>query len=682
MKQSLPAALKSRWQGSPLPAWLGTAGQWPGLPLLLLLLTLSTVFVFAGDRGTFYRPGHHDAVTANYLSVAANLSLEHRLLGFYTQAREADGTRHYQAYNRFPVGGYLLIKLFTGPFGDNVAAQIYAARMLMLLFFCGAAALAYLSLSRLTDNRWIALTATAFAFAAPYWLYYNDMVAIENAPDFFGAMLAFHGMVVFRQEGRFRQLLVKSCLALLLGWHGYALLLVFVLLGLVSELWRERAAARPAYPLRRILVRIRAGLGRLVRSRFLALGIVTLLFGGALLSFNLVNEYLAFGGERELSQLPTYRSIKFRSSLTTPDRIPRQLFSSQPGQPNYLEEQFHRIGGLSVPYALSGFFNDWSPFPLDDRPGQSHILGIAATGLCLLGLLWARRKLLWATLFLFGFAWALPMNNYSAFHDYDSVFYTGIPLTAISFLLLYLSRPGGRRFIAAFAAAALLLFGVSSFQMAKVGYAADAAQAQKVAMADLQTIRHLTQDGTVQYVGRLPELSQPVQYYLARSLRARNQPADFIIMPLRLDLPELLTPQNRRVFLYRGGPGAAQRYIDHILEQAGPPLARATFDIYWYQDQYGPYANWLFYVKEPCAGGERVPPFLLHLTPADTADLPPERWQRDFDNLDFEYRSYGWLGQGRCVAGRPLPDYPIVHISAGQYWPGAPALWRVEFAVK
>ena len=234
MKQSLTAALKSRWQGRPLPAWLGAAGQWPGLPLLLLLLTLSTVFIFAGDRGTFYRPGHHNTVTANYLSVAANLSLEHRLLGFYTQARDADGTRHYRVYNRFPVGGYLLIKLFTGPFGDNAAAQIYAARTLMLLFFCGAAALAYLSLSRLTDNRWIALTATAFAFAAPYWLYYNDMVATENVADFFGAMLAFHGMVVFRQEGRFRQLLVKSCLALLLGWHSYALLLVFVLLGLFT----------------------------------------------------------------------------------------------------------------------------------------------------------------------------------------------------------------------------------------------------------------------------------------------------------------------------------------------------------------------------------------------------------------------------------------------------------------
>ena len=45
------------------------------------------------------------------------------------------------------------------------------------------------------------------------------MINPETVMDLFGVMLTFHGMVVFVQEDRFRQLLGKVCAALLLGWH-------------------------------------------------------------------------------------------------------------------------------------------------------------------------------------------------------------------------------------------------------------------------------------------------------------------------------------------------------------------------------------------------------------------------------------------------------------------------------
>ena len=206
------------------------------LPLLLLLLTLSTVFPFGGERGYFYRPWTHTNNTADHLAVAANRSPAHNFLGFYRQTLDAAGAPTYDVYNRFPIGGSLLTKLAILPFGDDSSAQLYAARLLMLLFFTATAVLAYLSLARLTTHRWMALTATLLAFSSPYCLYYNDMVATLVWPDLFGLFLVFHGMVTFVQEGRFRQLLVKTCLALLLGWHVYALLLPFVVLGLAGAL--------------------------------------------------------------------------------------------------------------------------------------------------------------------------------------------------------------------------------------------------------------------------------------------------------------------------------------------------------------------------------------------------------------------------------------------------------------
>ncbi len=177
-----------------------------------------------------------------------NLSPEHGFQRFHRWFMDEDGIPRYQPYNRFPIGGYFIIKLAILPAFGDLSAQIYAARVLMLLFFTAAAVLAYLSLCRLTSNRWIALTATLLSFSSYYLLYYNDMIANEGMSDLFGVMLTFHGMVVFVQEGRFRQLLVKTCLALLLGWHVLALLLPFVIIGLASELLRTRSASATSTP--------------------------------------------------------------------------------------------------------------------------------------------------------------------------------------------------------------------------------------------------------------------------------------------------------------------------------------------------------------------------------------------------------------------------------------------------
>ena len=221
---------------------LETALRSAWLPLSLLLIALSTVFIFGGDRGHFYRPHEHNGISSDHLRIAVNLSPEHGFQRFTHRFIDEDGNVRYRPYNRFPIGGYLSMKLATLPFGENPSAQLYAARILMLLFFTAIAVMAYLSLCRLVSNRWIALTATLLAFSSYYLLYYNDMTANEGMIDLFGVMLTFHGMVVFMQEGRFRQLIVKTCIALLMGWHVLALLLPFVIIGLARDLLRGRSA--------------------------------------------------------------------------------------------------------------------------------------------------------------------------------------------------------------------------------------------------------------------------------------------------------------------------------------------------------------------------------------------------------------------------------------------------------
>ena len=582
-----------------------SASVLPTFPLLLLLLALSTVFLFGSDRGYFYRYESHRSITGNHMVVAANLSPAHNFLGFYRQTLDADGAPTYQPYNRFPIGGYLLIKLAILPFWDDLSAQLYAARLLMLLFFAATAVLAYLSLARLTAHRWIALTATLLAFSSSYCLYYNDMVATDGCPDLFGVFLVFHGMVIFVQEGRFRQLLVKTCLALLLGWHVYALLLPFVVLGLAGALVK---AVRGEVEGINSLGHLTHVTTLLLRSRYLVLGVVALLFGTAVLSVNFANEYFALNGATGLTDLPSVQSMLRR---TGQNESLNALKARQLAWPSFLKLQFYRIGGMSLPISLTGHdIHD----PYRGPPLGLHyvigLTGIVVSGTCLIWVAFVRRQILWATLVLSGFCWGLPMRDSTATygHGFESLFYIGLPLVLFSLMLLSIHRLVGHRPVIGLSVAALVVFVLSGFQMARVGHTAEATERQKSLMADLEVIRKLTA-GKVVIVQTSYNL---VRYALTGTgtiildprqlpLLLNNPPPpsksrsiDFFITPYRHE-ETVLTPENRHLFLYDATHARNWR-IDPIPEGAEALLhakyREHAIDVYLSD-------NRLYYVRRP-----------------------------------------------------------------------------------
>ena len=106
---------------------------------------------------------------------------------------------------------------------------------------------------------------------------------------------------------------------------------------------------------------------------------------------------------------------------------------------------------------------------------------------------------------------------------------------------------------------------------------------------------------------------------------------------------------------------------------AGDIMASAysDFSVYWDGGR-------VIYFREPCVLRDIDARFLLHIFPADAADLPVAWVERGFANADFEFADYGALFEGKCVAIAPLPDYGIDRIRAGQYVKGEGAVWRVE----
>ena len=656
------------------------------LPPALLLLALSSVFLFGGDRGYFYKGtrGIHNQMSSKNMAIVENLSIEHNFVMFMRQVLDADGEPTYDLYNRFPIGSYALIKMATLPFGDNLSAKIYAAQTLMLLFFVAAAVMAYLALRRLTSSRWIALTAALLAFSSPFCLYYIDIISGEGMVDVFAVLLVFHGMVVFEQEGRFRPLAVKTCAALLLGWHVYALLMPFIAFGLMRELPKTRLRGSvPPIALRQLKHTALS----LVRSRYLALGVIAPAFGISMLTLNFTNEYFALNRESSLTETPSFQSMINRIGVGSYYKV-SQTRAEYLSWPAFAGRQFYRIGMMTLPYAFSPSFVDQR---FDALPRIFVILGIAVSAVSLIGLRFVgRHKILLASLALSGFCWALPMRYNVAYpwHSHEAIFYIGVTLTLFALALLCLRRLSSERLVVALSAAALLVFAFSTLRMSQLNASNQAAEFQEAAVADFEVIRNMT-DGKTILINSLAGFlnrKQFINYYLSgRPILygyenvSPEHSLDFIVTSARADGLASLTPQNRIVFLYEWND--YRRHITEIIEKAGEPQIRSDFfDVYLNR-------NNLIYVKDGCGKNDIDSSFFLAAFPVDESDLPVEYRQHGFQNLGFNFQRNGIRqSDERCVALVQLPGYDIARIHTGQYTHPTDGptqhIWEGEFRLR
>ena len=435
------------------------------LPLALLLLALSAVFVFGGDRGYFYRQGHHDFITAQTMTVAANLSPDDGFRMCRRRKLLQDGEPACAfPHNAYPIGPFALVRLAMEAAGDSPARQLYAARLLTLAFFAGAAVLAWLALARLLGDRWIAAAATLLAFSSYYLLYYADQVAFQ-VTALFGVMLAFHGMVLFAQEGRFRQLALKTAAALLLGWHAAAVAAPFALLGLAGELARARGRAdgdpRPY---------ARRALSAIARSPYLAYGLLAALCLALLLGWAVANELAASDGGAPPGGLRVFDSLARRSGFAAGD----QDFDGV-GWPGFLLQQLAAAGGSAIPFALVDRLDldlaqpghaYWPPNPWFAAPGAAVLAACAA------GLRFLPHRTPWAALLLAGWGWAIPLRGSVVRHEYEAMLHVGAALLLFALALLGLRRLLGRaraaRALPVLAAAAAAVFALSAWQAASL----------------------------------------------------------------------------------------------------------------------------------------------------------------------------------------------------------------------
>ena len=569
-------------------------------PLALLLSALFMVFLFGNDRSHFYRMGWHSNLSSFGMNLAANLSLKHNFLTFEKRYLDENNKPSYIPHNRFPTGAFALIKLVSIPFEKSYEKQIYAARLLMLSFFCAAAILAFLILCQIVSNPWIALTATLWSFSSYYCLYYNDVI-FNDVPSLFGLLLTCHGCLLFSQKGHFWQLVLKTCLALFFSWHSYALVLPFLLFDFINKTLLKRNGEPGAGKAKNFISSFSRQNSPLIN---LVLMLVFLLFGSALLLFNFTNEYLALDGKFSFKDLPSLQSARNRLGLNPefrhhPEGLPLSWWL-------FLKIQFHHISAMSAPFL---------GFSLKKQTFIGMIPLMAGVGFTFYGWNLVRQKILFLSLILSGPFWHLLMRNYTTFHNFQSLFYMGIPLGLGSISLLLLYRRFGKFFLIGSSLCMWLLFVFSSFQMGKVGnieypgqalgtlpddHIEEKANFQREILSDFSAISPIVKDKSVfvqipqpsrntvfveNSIGKFNfftslgmaaqiELSGAMHglyYYLSGSLIGESKPAEIhpdgpkprrgeaksssydFLLTGKLDsaLGKTLTPKNRHLFLYK-----------------------------------------------------------------------------------------------------------------------------------
>ena len=427
----------------------------------------------------------------------------------------------------------------------------------------------------------------------------------------------------------------------------------------------------------------------------------------AVLSFNLANEHVLFKGAKGLTELPSFQAMRYRAGLNEEFNA---AYASALAWPEFLEAQFIHIGRL---FLTAVFIDADAEVALQSAALRTWLLlcGIIVFCACLSGLAFTRHKSLWAVLTLFGFCWTLPMRHSVAFHEHETLFYIGIPLTLFSLLLLRAQWIANNRFVLGMALVAGGAFVVSGARVARAGLDAAEAQFQREVLADFETIRKLTKEKTIvasskmRYMKRSDDNKMLTAWQLTwhgltdrvilDSFHAETrQFGDVLLSPVRFDGPAQLTPENRWAFLY--DRSAYYEQYERFIEAFGEPLLRVfhgdkgeefLYELRWRDNQ-------LMYVVRDARGA--APPFalctwrscgrqvlhsrfLLRVTPVDANDLPLFNRLGNEQQLDFLFRDHTLLdGVNHVLAVLPLPDYPIARIHTGRFDAEGGVLWQAE----
>ena len=501
----------------------------------VILLAALAVSLVSATRTRAFLPGHHGYLSSMGLAMGKNLGWEHHFLLITRRWIDAEGKSGVDPHNRFPILSYVLIGGTEFGCGNDPTCEMWRGRILMLLFCWGALVLSTLLLLELSGDPLIAVSAALLSFSSYFLQYYNDMI-FNDVPAVFGFILVLLGIARLEVKGSSRLLTVGMLLAIALGWQSYAPLVTWWMFQAVRSLKTGG---------------LRAGVQEMLRHRATKTMAMAVAWGCLLLAFNVFNERAAL--KVPVGELPSVRSIQFRlgmmgGSEAFPDY--QELVWR-----NFLNKQARRMMKATIPTRpLHGIINRWSE---TGNPAVQLLLGLA--GLAMLAgagfSAWRlldgmkRQRLACLVVLLSGLLWCLSMRHFTAFHDFQAMFYVGFALIVY---LAILSRLDGKA-IGWIAVGSLAVYAFSAADLNRVK--TEEGRGFEARTTDFAAIRKVTGENRRIQVGLTESEFEaefvPFRFYMAGNIYSDPTHAEFVITRHRTLASPTLTPDNHEYFLYR-----------------------------------------------------------------------------------------------------------------------------------
>ena len=127
---------------------------------------------------------------------------------------------------------------------------------------------------------------------------------------------------------------------------------------------------------------------------------------------------------------------------------------------------------------------------------------------------------------------------------------------------------------------------------------------------------------------------------------------------------------EERIPIHNDGMFDDRAWIDSVASSS-EPVAQSVYNLYLIDHA-------VVYVKEPCVESDIASKFFLHVFPKLDGDLPADRREDGYDNLDFNFLLHGAPIDVLCAARVPLPEYTISSIRTGQFGERG-ELWSAAF---
>jgi hypothetical protein len=498
---------------------------------------LAVILLFAFQHpNILFSQGHQGWVSAHGLAIIKHATWDNFLLGFTCLFKDQNNNMGFYYFDRYPVFFSAIMNGLISFFKQDVVKEVAFARTLMNIIYLATMFLGYLTANLILKNKLKSFTAALLTFSTTYFMYYRDMVHFDQ-PAILGFMAMMFVITRYSVSGNEKGLLLTAAIAPLLG-RGYST-------NFLQLLWFGLS----------LVQLIRSGNFKL-NMHFLKTfkPLHCLLIGGTLsasfLAYNVVME--AQIREISIKQTSIVRSAIHR--LGGNKKFNKEK-SAQTAWPTFTKSQIKRFSAGLIPYSIYNVLDKG----FAEKPSVYALLFLAALlGIFAYSFFYKKgfrdlsdHPYLYILALLSGAFWLFPMRNLAAFHNYTNCYYVITYLFIFMFALRRLSQAQSLVILClAFVCYGTSLSGVYQTHERKNKTA-------QLNHQDFSTIRNTLKPGETVFVvngyrNLIDGCPYASCYYLAHNPIATSlKNADFILSQKDESLSGSVTPNNKKVFLYK-----------------------------------------------------------------------------------------------------------------------------------